>query len=301
MKPFTLFLLFFCFAFSWAQKAEDFIKTYDKNGDGKVSLKEYDGDRETFYRYDRDRDGVITDKELSKEGQANSDLIKTFDRNANNVVERNEFPGTPEDFNRYDQNKDGVISLQEAQSVTAGGALGGPGGSDKTPFDQADKDGDGFLSKKEIRLTKKEFKQFDTDKDNRIGREEFLEVTKARQEKQEATAAKNRGGKTRPQNANEFMARWDKNHDDVLVQDELDGGVRYLFPQIDSDEDRKVTKTEVERYFRVQAALGFMEKYDLNGDGIVTREEFSGPEILFERCDFNQDGIISKADRVDRR
>lgn len=295
------FMLWMTLAFStlWAQKIEDFIKVYDKNGDGKVVLKEYTGDQATFYRYDRDENGELVAKELTKEGQSNDELIKTFDRNANKMIEKTEFPGSPEDFARYDKNKDNVIDENEAKTTLAG--RNGRMGQDESPFDQQDEDKNGYLDKKETKLTRKEFKKFDKNKDNFISREESLVLAETLQEKQEKTAAKNRGGKRRPQNANEFMARWDKDKDDLISQEELNEGPKHLLPQMDMNEDKKISKDEAERYFRVQSALGFMEKYDRNEDGIVTQEEFQGPSILFERCDFNSDGVITKADRVDRR
>lgn len=275
------------------------MKVYDKNNDGKVVLKEYTGDEATFNRYDRDQNGELIAKELTKEGQSNDELIKTFDRNANGIIEKTEFPGSPEDFTRYDKNKDGAIDANEAKTTLAG--KNGRQGQEESPFDQQDGDADGYLDKKETKLTRKEFKKFDKNKDNFISREESLALAESLKEKQEKTTSKNRGGKRRPQNANEFMARWDKDQDDAISQEELNEGPKYLFPQMDLNEDKKISKEEAERYFRIQSALGFMEKYDRNEDGIVTQEEFQGPSILFERCDFNSDGVLSKADRVDRR
>lgn len=39
---------------------------------------------------------------------------------------------------------------------------------------------------------------------------------------------------------------------------------------------------------------GGFEKDDANSDGKVTREEFSGPEDLFDKLDSDGDGVITK-------
>ena len=175
--------IFFVLGCCWAQKIEDFMKVYDKNNDGKVVLKEYTGDEATFNRYDRDQNGELIAKELTKEGQSNDELIKTFDRNANGIIEKTEFPGSPEDFTRYDKNKDGAIDANEAKTTLAG--KNGRQGQEESPFDQQDGDADGYLDKKETKLTRKEFKKFDKNKDNFISREESLALAESLKEKQE--------------------------------------------------------------------------------------------------------------------
>jgi hypothetical protein len=38
----------------------------------------------------------------------------------------------------------------------------------------------------------------------------------------------------------------------------------------------------------------FIRDFDMNGDGVVSREEFSGPVEIFNRLDINRDGVITK-------
>ena len=38
----------------------------------------------------------------------------------------------------------------------------------------------------------------------------------------------------------------------------------------------------------------FIRDFDVNGDGIVSREEFPGPVEVFNRLDINRDGVITK-------
>jgi transaldolase len=42
-----------------------------------------------------------------------------------------------------------------------------------------------------------------------------------------------------------------------------------------------------------QAARDFFQVYDLDGDGFITREEWSGTQAVFEALDANHDGKIS--------
>ena len=41
---------------------------------------------------------------------------------------------------------------------------------------------------------------------------------------------------------------------------------------------------------------GFLEKFDQNKDGKVTKDEFSGPDPVFDRFDQNKDGLIDKTE-----
>ena len=50
-----------------------------------------------------------------------------------------------------------------------------------------------------------------------------------------------------------------------------------------------------------ESRLGFFERFDLNGDGKVTREEFTGPASDFEAKDKNNDGVIDASDHPDRK
>lgn len=41
---------------------------------------------------------------------------------------------------------------------------------------------------------------------------------------------------------------------------------------------------------------GFMERFDKDKDGKITKEEFSGPEDMFGRLDANGDGVIEESE-----
>jgi hypothetical protein len=44
----------------------------------------------------------------------------------------------------------------------------------------------------------------------------------------------------------------------------------------------------------------FIERYDTDGDGIISREEFTGPADSFDRTDQDGDGIISSIEAASR-
>jgi len=43
-----------------------------------------------------------------------------------------------------------------------------------------------------------------------------------------------------------------------------------------------------------------MSRYDTNGDGEVSREEFRGPAQIFDRMDANGDGVVTKQEVEER-
>ena len=49
------------------------ILRHDKNGDGKVTKEEFNGNERVFHRYDKDSDGVLSKEEISSQGGRRSD------------------------------------------------------------------------------------------------------------------------------------------------------------------------------------------------------------------------------------
>ena len=70
-----------------------------------------------------------------------------------------------------------------------------------------------------------------------------------------------------------------------------------LFVRIDCNRDSVITRDEIERYKKSVENESFLERFDLDGDGRVTLEEYGGPIEVFRRLDRNGDGVITSADR----
>jgi hypothetical protein len=95
-----------------------FVKRLDRNGDGKVSPKEFDGPRSAFPTLDRNHDGFLTEDEAprppSHGGGGRRGFVRRLDRNGDGKVSPKEFDGPSNHFRMFDRNRDGYISSNEA-------------------------------------------------------------------------------------------------------------------------------------------------------------------------------------------
>jgi Ca2+-binding EF-hand superfamily protein len=114
--------------------------------------------------------------------------------------------------------------------------------------------------------------------------------------------------------ADDFIRRFDKNHDGFLSKDELPPRLAQLFDKADANADGKLDRSEVEdllymlrQHFglkhdsaaknpEVDAMLArVLEQMDTNKDGKISRDEARGPfKQNFDRIDVNQDGFLDK-------
>lgn len=115
-------------------------------------------------------------------------------------------------------------------------------------FRQADKDGNGMLSREEAKALphlEKHFDEIDTNKDGQISKDEMRAFTKSRKQ-------------ARKHKAEERFSKADTDHDGSLTRDEADkGGLKRIaqnFDAIDANKDGKVTKEELRAYYR--ASMG---------------------------------------------
>jgi Ca2+-binding EF-hand superfamily protein len=102
---------------------EEYFELVDRNGDGRVSRQEFIDFMvvESFYWVDRDEDGFISEPEFISAG------------------------GSREEFRRIDRNQDGKIAMVEAQKSGLATRMFGQA------FDEADTNGDGFVTLAEFR------------------------------------------------------------------------------------------------------------------------------------------------------
>ena len=139
-----------------------------------------------------------------------------------------------------------------------------------------------------------------TKKDGKIEREEDRDMPVSPREADQAISAEGTGAGAR----NPF-ARMDTNNDGKLTRAEFKGS-DWLFERIDADGDGVITREEAAKFRASRGAgpggvvQGFMapqlRAMDEDGDGKISRNEFTGPEPMFDRLDADKDGFIIPAE-----
>ena len=85
----------------------------DLNRDGRISLSEWTGDRNTFDRIDRNDDGFLSRDELQNSHHGRGHHFDVLDRNGDGRLALSEWLGDRNTFNRLDRNRDGFLSRKE--------------------------------------------------------------------------------------------------------------------------------------------------------------------------------------------
>lgn len=331
-----------------APRNSRFFDTYDANQDGKVTKDEYTGDPGVFDVVDTDKDGVVTLAELGmpadykprplpKPMDEKSDAGRSgnlaerlekfklqlagWDADKDGKVTKEEYKGKLP-FETMDRNKDGVISMEDLRGAGKGepgkGEPGKPGAPGAMPspdelrqrFKDADKNGDGKVTKDEFPGPAERFAMLDRDQDGAVTADEIESALK--------DGMNGEGGRGK-----RMFQRFDKDGDGKVSRAEFPGGDE-AFKAMDKDGDGFVTAEEVPSVrpgkgekkpeptgapattpgeapmnptppadAAPSGGLGTLFKaLDRDHDGKLSRPEFPGTDDEWRRLDRNANGWI---------
>ncbi len=213
------------------------------------------------------------------------------------------------DLHQFDRDRDGRLDaaelsrlVHERADVDANGSLS-PGEFALLPlaadrralFAKLDRDHNGALSQKELGTPSPLVDLADRNGDQAISREELPN-------------ARGVGGPypmILASDAKAALQILDRNHDGKLSSKELEHFPGTL-ARFDDDHDSALDSKELETAVTAARAEGpyaafddFFTRYDLDGDGSVSRLEFPGRSGMFQRLDVDGDGAVSSREAPD--
>ncbi|KAG4385233.1 hypothetical protein AAZX31_12G049900 [Glycine max] len=129
------------------------FQMFDRNGDGRISLKELSDSLENLGILIPDKDLAQMIERIDVNGDGCVDMDEFGDLYESIMEERDEEEDMREAFNVFDQNRDGFISVEELRRVLASLGLkqGGTLDECKKMITKVDVDGDGMVNYKEFR------------------------------------------------------------------------------------------------------------------------------------------------------
>jgi Ca2+-binding EF-hand superfamily protein len=209
--------------------------------------------------------------------------LHLFDRDHNGKLDAGELQHLV--FERADLDGNGVLSPGEFSLL--------PLAADRRAlFAKLDRDHNGVLSERELGVPESLIEAFDANHDGMLERGELPRARPVGGPYLMILAA----------DAKTALELLDRNHDGKLSFNELErfpGVLQRFDANKDVELDAKELQTAVTAA-RAEGSYGafddFLTRYDLDGNGVVSRLEFPGSDALFTRLDVDGDGVIGPKD-----
>jgi len=187
------------------------LNDLDRNRDGYIERREWNGRMAEFRSMDRDRDGRISNTEFYGES-TRARSVDRLDRNRSGRVEGYEWPYNATLFHQLDTNRDSTLSAAELQNMN------------KATLKQLDRNHNNVIDTSEWPGGFAQFSDLDENNDGRVTSEEYF----------------GRGGEW--QRRQRFNT-WDKNNDGIIQSTEWRTGAD-LFHRLDTNGDSQVDWSE---------------------------------------------------------
>ncbi len=125
-------------------------------------------------------------------------------------------------------------------------------------------------------------------------------------------------GMHRPPSVDQIFAKDDTDGDNLISRDEF-GGPAEHFSHFDTDDDGYLSREEVTASLKhpprnggqgrnpgsppppVESFEEYFARSDIDGDGVLNAEEFTGPPDHFALIDTDQDGVLTEEELADAR
>lgn len=255
------------------------IAPLDADKNGSLTVEEFtsktkpegmDAAKANFAKQDLNKDGVISQDELTAVISATADFNKRDANKDGSLTKEEFFSLVAADFKMKDRDGKGTLCasdfITKSQEVLD---------RNKPAFDRLDADKSGMVSKEEFSASaNNSFATLDTDKNGSLSKEEYL-----------VNAVKNFNALDKDDNNEVTIEEYT-----ATTKPENMAAAKDAFVKADANKDGKLSQDE---FPAVASALAGFAKLDANSDGSLSKEEFLANTIQnFDTQDVNDDSQL---------